>query len=363
MAPKNNNLIHKVVIYSIIALMAFVVLDAYTKKVKNVRSSLGSYTDRSTTDNTVVLYSSLDDALIEPILAQFTQQTGIVVNYAMGEAENLTKKYQAELGYNAIDVFLVGDVAGFSQALSSQLFQSCVLGIAEQKILPPFYDNACRWYGIYYDYRAIFYDKNRVNSKQLDSYWALSSEKLKGSIAVSGEAEADALLALMVDTHQSESASKWAYHIAHNAVSFKKINDIQMFKMISLGEVSAGVGSLSAYLRMLHSENAEDRKLAKSISVKIPNQETTGAFVSAAGVAVFKKAPHKKNAVRLVEFLLESQIQQSLVDNYHVFPVVENVKTSMHQEPYRDVTIYQKSLSALSALYEQAQAIGHQQGW
>ena len=46
------------------------------------------------------------------------------------------------------------------------------------------------------------------------------------------------------------------------------------------------------------------------------------------GGGILKNAPNKKNAVKLLEFLVTSEAQKHIVDNTFEYPVIDGVKPS-----------------------------------
>ena len=82
----------------------------------------------------VNLYSARKEALIQPLLEQFTAETGIKVNLVTGKADALLKRLKSEGRNSPADVLLTTDAgrlhrakaAGVTQAFSSELINSVV---------------------------------------------------------------------------------------------------------------------------------------------------------------------------------------------------------------------------------------------
>jgi len=71
----------------------------------------------------VNIYSARKEALIKPLLDQFTEETGVKVNIVTGKADTLLKRLEVEGRNTPADIFLTVDVARLIRAKDKSLFQ------------------------------------------------------------------------------------------------------------------------------------------------------------------------------------------------------------------------------------------------
>jgi ABC-type thiamine transport system substrate-binding protein len=71
----------------------------------------------------VNVYSGRKEALIRPVLDQFTEQTDIVVNLVSGEAGQLRERLLVEGRNSPADVLITADAANLHRAMVAGLFQ------------------------------------------------------------------------------------------------------------------------------------------------------------------------------------------------------------------------------------------------
>jgi iron(III) transport system substrate-binding protein len=97
--------------------------------------------------------------------------------------------------------------------------------------------------------------------------------------------------------------------------------------------VAAGVGDVAIsntyYLaRMAASEKADEKGVAEKLAVYFPNQQGRGTHVNISGAGVVATAPHKENAVRLIEYLASPEAQRYFADVSFEYPA--NPEVALH---------------------------------
>jgi iron(III) transport system substrate-binding protein len=72
----------------------------------------------------------------------------------------------------------------------------------------------------------------------------------------------------------------------------------------------------------------EQQTWAESVRILFPNTNDRGSHVNIAGVILAKNAPHKDNAVKLIEFLSSGEAQEIYAETNHEYPVKPGVAVS-----------------------------------
>jgi len=130
----------------------------------------------------VNVYSARQEALIKPLLDEFTKKTDIKVNLVTGKGDALLTRLVNEGRNSPADVLLTVDAGRLYRAQESGVLQP----IKDKKInslIPKnlrSIDNM--WFGLSIRARVIMFASDRVSESELESYESLSDEKWKGRI-------------------------------------------------------------------------------------------------------------------------------------------------------------------------------------
>ena len=73
--------------------------------------------------------------------------------------------------------------------------------------------------------------------------------------------------------------------------------------------------------QMLNSADAEEVKVAEQIGVFFPNQDTTGTHINISGAGLIKHSNNEKNAIKLIEYLTDTEAQGIFASTNFEFPV------------------------------------------
>jgi iron(III) transport system substrate-binding protein len=80
---------------------------------------------------------------------------------------------------------------------------------------------------------------------------------------------------------------------------------------------------------MLNDEKEPEQNVwAESVNILFPNSADRGTHINVSGAVLAKHAPHKVNAVKLVEFLASDKAQEMYAEVNYEYPVKEGVPAS-----------------------------------
>ena len=79
--------------------------------------------------------------------------------------------------------------------------------------------------------------------------------------------------------------------------------------------------SSDALANLLASDDLVDKDIASKVSVFFPNQKDRGAFLNIIGAGVTRFAPHREDAVALLQYLTSAEGQKTLTDSLFTYPV------------------------------------------
>jgi iron(III) transport system substrate-binding protein len=277
----------------------------------------------------VNVYSYRQPYLINPLFKEFTQETGIKVNVIFAE-KGLIERIQAEGRNSPADVLLTVDVGNLTQATDAGIAQP-IQSAALDAAIPPAYRAADKqWFGLTRRARVVYASKERVRLDKI-TYEDLADPKWRGKICIrSGQHVYNvALIASMIAAHGEEWTETWLKGVKANLARKPAGDDRLQVKGVYAGECDIAVGNTYYMGAMLKNDKEpEQKEWANSVTIIFPNTDDRGTHVNISGAVVAKYAPHKDNAVRLLEFLASDKGQEMYADVNNEYPVKEGIPWS-----------------------------------
>ena len=303
----------------------------------------------------VNVYSYRQPILIEPLLDAFTQQTGIKVNVIFAE-KGLIERIEAEGRNSPADVLLTVDVGNLTQATQSGIAQA-IRSEALDAAIPQAYRAADdQWFGLTRRARVVYASKDRVKQDTI-TYEELADRKWHGKICIrSGQHPYNvALIAAMIANHGEAWTEQWLRGVKANLARKPAGDDRLQVKGIYAGECDIAVANTYYMGVMLKNDKEPEQKAwAESVRIIFPNTGDRGTHVNVSGAIVAKYAPHKDNAVKLVEFLASDAGQQMYAETNNEYPVKDGIPWSPLVKSWGDFKPDPASLNDIAALRKTA---------
>lgn len=279
-------------------------------------------------DNEVNVYSYRQPYLIEPMLKEFTKETGIKVNMVYAE-KGLVERLKREGELSPADVVLTVDISRVMEVVNAGLAQPLQDAVLEKNIPAQYRDSDGRWFALTLRARAIYSSKDRVGPLPLSfTYADLADPKYKGKVCVrSGKNAYNVSLVASMIAHQGvEKTRAWLEGVKANLAQKPQGGDRDQVKAIKEGVCDLALGN-SYYLgKML--EDDKQKAWAESVIINFPNQQADGTHVNISGVVLTKYAPNKDNAIKLMEFLSGDTSQHMYAEVNYEYPVKADVAPS-----------------------------------
>jgi iron(III) transport system substrate-binding protein len=297
----------------------------------------------------VNVYSYRQPYLINPLFKSSTEQTGIKVNVIFAE-NGLIERIQAEWRNSPADVLLTVDVGNLAQATDA--------GIAPlEAAIPPAYrthDN--QWFGLTRRARVVYASKERVKLDKI-TYEDLADPKWRGKICIrSGRHVYNvALIASMIAAHGEDLTEQWLRGVKANLARKPAGDDRLQVKGIYADECDIAVGNTYCMGAMLKNDKEpEQKEWANSVNIIFPNALDRDIHVNISGAVVAKYAPHKDNAVELLEFLASDKGQEMYANVNNEYPVKEGISWSPLVKSWGEFKPDPISLSDIASLRKKA---------
>jgi iron(III) transport system substrate-binding protein len=277
----------------------------------------------------VNVYSYRQPYLIEPLLKEFTDETGIKVNVIFAE-KGLIERIQAEGRNSPADVLLTVDIGNLTQAKTAGIAQPVQTEAIDAAVPQAYRAKDDEWIGLTRRARVIYASKDRVKQDTI-TYEELADSKWRGKICTrSGQHPYNvALIASMIAAHGEEWTEEWLKGVKANLARKPAGNDRLQVKGVFAGECDLALGNTYYMGAMLNDEKEPEQKAwAESVNILFPNSADRGTHINVSGAVLAKHAPHKVNGVKLVEFLASDKGQEMYAEVNYEYPVKEGVPAS-----------------------------------
>lgn len=303
----------------------------------------------------VNVYSYRQPYLIEPLLEEFSTETGIKTNIIFA-SKGLIERIDAEGRNSPADVLLTTDIGNLSQAVASEIAQPVESETVEAAVPSSYRGKSNEWIGLTRRARVVYASKDRVAQDTI-RYEELADPKWRGKICIrSGQhAYNIALIASMIAHHGEAKTEAWLQGVKANLARKPAGNDRLQVKGIYAGECDLAIGNTYYMGKMLNDEkHPEQKEWANAVNILFPDADSLGTHVNVSGAILAKNAPNKDNAIKLIEFLTSDKGQKLYAEVNHEYPVKEGVPPSELVQSWGALKADQISLDEIAALRKAA---------
>jgi len=257
----------------------------------------------------VVLYCSVDQVLAEPIIAEFEKQTGIKVlarfDTEASKTVGLVQRIRAEAACPVADVFWSGEIFHTIRLARESLLAA--EGSYPIRDWPAaFADPEGRWYGFALRARVIAYNTERVAPSDAPrSLEDVLDERWRGRLVMA---------APEFGTTGGDVAS-WFVHYgferARKILRALKANKIRLVDGNSTAVRMVATGQADVCFTDTDDVYAAQRN-GWPVAMNYLDQAGEGPLAIPNTAAVIKGAPHHREALELMDFLLSEKLEQML---------------------------------------------------
>ena len=282
----------------------------------------------------VNLYSYRQPFLIEPMLEEFTNQTGTRVNVVFAK-KGMVEKIKAAGDNNPADAVLTVDIGRLDALHKAGLLESVDSAVLDEAIPANLRHPDGLWFGLTTRARLALTSKDRVKPGELSTLADLADPKFKGRICTrSGKHVYNVALIASVIAHEGEEAAeKWLSGVRDNLARKPQGNDRAQAKGIHEGVCDVAISNHYYMGKMATNEKKPEQKdWANAVNVQFLDQDGRGNHVNISGAAVIKGAKNRDNAGgggggALLEFLASDMAQNMYATVNFEFPVKDGIKT------------------------------------
>jgi iron(III) transport system substrate-binding protein len=265
----------------------------------------------------VVVYTSRQPHLIEPLFERYTAATGVMVDYTNDNEASLIERLDAEGERTNADVFVTVDAGNLWHAAERGLLRSLDSPALESAVPGELRGDDGQWFGLSRRARTIVYHPDRVDPSELSTYQNLADSRWQDRLCLrtSRKVYNQSLVAMMIEHHGEERTeeivSGWVDNLATEPFS----SDTRLIEAVAAGQCDVGIVN-SYYLGRLQDEDPD-----YPVRLFWANQNTTGVHVNVSGAGVTRHAPRPDQGQALIEWLASPEAQAEFAERNLEFPV------------------------------------------
>lgn len=307
----------------------------------------------------LTVYTSRQPQLIEPIVEQFTNETGIKVNLLSGNAQELMERIDIEGEDSPADIFMTVDAGVLWQAAERDILAKIDSEILKENIPAHLRDSKNEWFGLSKRARTIVFSSDQFKDNDFSTYEDLAHPKWKGKLCLrtSKKVYNRSLIASMIDAYgfdkSKEVVSGWVSNLATEVFS----NDTNALKAVSSGQCGVTIVNTYYLARLL------DDPEYNNLSLFWANQSDRGVHVNISGAGVVKTSKNKKNAVLFLEYLSSNRAQDFYASANKEYPVLIGAKIDESIENWGSFSEHTINVSKLGSLQKEAVFLAQEVGY
>lgn len=296
---------------------------------------------------TLTVYSGRNEALIAPILARFTEETGVQVEVVYGNTAAIANQIIEEGANSPADVY-IGQDAGALGALAKAGALAALPGDVLERVPAAYAATDGLWVGLSARARVLIYNPTEVEAQGIafpESILDLTKPEYAGLV---GWAPANASFQANVTAMRlvlgEEATAQWlADMIANGVVSFGSSNG-NLNNAVASGEILFG---LTNHYYMY---NLQKQDPTLNLAQTLFPAGDIGSLVNIAGAGVVATSDQPGLSQRLILFLLGSEAQTYFTNETSEYPLVAGVETNLDLIPLDSFVQPEVDLSDLDDL-------------
>ena len=316
-------------------------------------------------DGVVNIYSARKQELIEPLLRDFEEQTGIEFNLVTGKADELLKRLELEADATPADIFITVDAGRLHRAREAGVLRPIDDELVTGAVPAHLQDKDGYWIGLSKRARVIVYSADRVDADKLSTYEALADPQWHGRICIRSSSNIynQSLVASMIVESGSAAAEEWARGLVGNLARSPAGGDTDQIRAVAAGECDLAVVNTYYFGRLAGSSNPDDVQTVQKLKIHWPNQEGRGAHVNVSGAGITTHAKNRDNALKLLRFLVSPEAQQWYSSVNHEYPTVPGTPLSPVLMSWGEFAEDSVNLSQLGLYNSEAVKVMDRAGW
>ena len=256
---------------------------------------------------------------IEAAFEQFTDETGIEVEFLTGNDAELRERIAAEGDETKADAYITVDAGNLAAAAEDGLFQAIESDVLSSSIPAELSDPDGLWFGLTVRARTIVYNPDEIAVDDLPrSYEQLAEPEWADRVCMRNASNVyqQSLVASLIEHHGEDRALEIVEGWAANADIMG--NDVLILEAVNDGLCEVGVTN-HYYLAREYDERPDF-----NVDLIWANQDDRGTHVNVSGGGITTHSSRPDEALVFLEWLATDG-QQVLIGGNHEFPANPDV--------------------------------------
>jgi iron(III) transport system substrate-binding protein len=306
--------------------------------------------------DSITLYSGRSEDLVQPLIDQFSESTGIAVVVKYAGSSDLAATITEEGTNSPADVFFAQDPASLGTVALAGLFDELPANLLSA-VPARFSDTDGAWVGTSGRARVVVYDTSLVSPSELptteDGFTDPSWKGLVGIAPTNGSFLS--FVAAKILTDGEESTLTWLEGMAaNNSPTYPKNSPI--VAAVNDGQIPVGLVNHYYLLRALTEES--DLSGANHFF----DVATAGGLVMPAGAGILTTSGSKDAAQQFIEFLLSDEAQEYFAQETFEYPLVPGISADDRLPQIATIPTPDVDLSDLASVLDTATDLVAQAG-
>lgn len=274
--------------------------------------------DRGSNGPEVVVYSGRSQELIQPLLEEFSEQTGVRVRVRYGQTAEMASMLLEEGDRSPADLFFAQDAGALGTLARHGRLDPLVPHLVNQ-VDERFRSPDHNWIGLSGRARVVIYDPERVSPGDMpDRLQELCAPEWRGRVGwAPANGSFQAFVTAMRHTDGQDTARNWLSCMAQNAVR-EYANNTAIVLAVAAGEVDAGLVN-HYYVHALQKGRGNLLRLQNHY----PDE---GVLMNVAGIGMLTSATNRDAAEALIAFLLSESAQRYFADEIFEYPLAAGIQ-------------------------------------
>lgn len=272
-------------------------------------------------DGFLLVYSGRNEALVQPLIDTFTEQTGIEVEVRYGNTGEMAATLLEEGDATNAGVFLSQDAGALGALNKAGLFVTLPDDISGA-VAPGFTSSDGSWVGVTGRARVLVYDTEAVSEEEMPKTSnAIVAPEWSGQVG-------------LAPTNASFQSAVTAYRViegegaAESWLTALKTNNIQIFESngaileaVESGQLTMGLTNHYYWYRMV-AERGIDNVTSRLL---FPEPGDPSGIVNVTGVGILAPAQLDQDAYDFVRFMISAEAQNYFVQETFEYPLIAGV--------------------------------------
>lgn len=298
-------------------------------------------------DGELTFYAGRDEALIAPLLEQFTEATGIEVNARYASSSELNALLLEEGENTPAEVFLSQDAGALGSLSNAGLLSTLPSDLAA--VIPAgFTSEDGSWLGVTGRARVIAYDSQTVAKADVPTAIAeLAKPEYSGKVAFApSNASMQAFVTAMRVLDGEQAAEAWVKAVSENDPVLTQKNG-ETLDLVNSGTVPFGL--INHYYWFEDAAELGQEAMRAQLAF-LPGD--AGGIVNVTGAGILAGAEGDADALAFLEYLVSEDAQRYFAEQTFEYPLLPGIDAPEGLPALHDLVNPRLDLSDLDSLAE-----------